>query len=310
MWRRKRQKFCINHVQQAAVFLCEKCQKFFCKDCVETKLISETFTAYICKECGGRCLPLDQVSHNKRREEENKKNLPERKIPPAGKRISFLIRDLLAGLFYPFLGRGIFILALFSVGMWALYKFSQAEFWLYYIYAMVYVAYFILYLYAILDYTIRGVHRLPPLIKWQQWKEYAWPVSLCVGEVWVVILPAIIYFFLTHRIDKVFTILLGIGFFLLPMGIVQISLAGNFMISRYILNLFKMIFRTLPVYFFWMIYVAGIFLGLHYLLFDYLGIFVSGVEVLPSVTAVYFLIVVARSLGIFAHKYRTRLIFP
>src|SRR3989338_11319950 len=47
---------CKNHAEKAAVYLCTACKNYFCPGCVEIKAYRDfTFTAVICKACGGKC---------------------------------------------------------------------------------------------------------------------------------------------------------------------------------------------------------------------------------------------------------------
>ncbi len=310
---------CKNHSEIPATILCEKCNGYFCDSCTLIRKISDEFTAYICKECGGKCVPLVVTASAKtppkklfgaKPPQETKvkdvkvvKNIPQERRS-AGP--SFW-GSLFGVLFFPFMGKGCLTMLLTAALFYGLFEFRLIAPSLNLFFLIIYITYFAVYFYKIVEDSRKGSNRLEDLPNRNDWMEIALPFTYMAFAFIVYLAPAQIYFLKRQSFDFGYFVLFGFGAFTFPMVMVKIVITRKWSALNP-LTIVVAIFKTFFAYFFlYMIMAALKFLFL-YVNSEYLLDYEKIGRAASQLLMVYVLFTMARFLGLFARFYENRII--
>jgi len=297
---------CHNHPGQPAQYRCDKCQIFFCETCITVRKMSEEFTAFICKACGGKCEPITKQRTHKNSEV---KISVARKVPqsqnPESKSTSFWI--YLPGIIiFPFKNMGLPIAIVFAVLFfgcdWPLRYFHSWG-----LFALtILTTYYLVFLFKVADDSARGSVAMESLPNLSYWLDVVQPAVYAGMATLICFAPSSLYFLNSQSLDFIFLTLLGGGIFLFPMFIVRIIV----MRDPYALNPFwviSSIAKTFMPYVFMCLLIAVFMSGQFYLNTEYLTDLGQGGLALSQLLMVMMWVVFMRLLGLFARFYRGRL---
>ncbi len=336
--RRKERYACKNHPDRPAFAVCHTCRNYFCKDDVQARQVSEQFTAYICKECGGRCDLVEDLHRRKKRvrileekvigpdggdvitrrgffwtspsprPEAGRREKQSRKQEAEGSpRVKGFWRYVPGAFLYPLMGAGMPVMALFAGVIYALSDLLPA--YHPFLTDMIRVGlftYFLMYAYKVMDSSVRGIHRMPGFVGLRQWIEYASPVSEIVLTVFLALLPSAFYFLLAHTLDNVFFVLLCGGVFVLPMMVMRIVLIPTAAFLNPVSTL-RGIVRVFAAYVLMILLWTGFFLLALYVNNDIVSDHVYFNKAVSYVLFVYVALVAARLMALFARAYAEKI---
>ncbi len=313
---------CQNHAQQEAHYHCTKCDGYFCDECTTVRKISEEFTAYICKTCGGKAEPKGLSSISKKvppKEKENKHQ--ERSAPVVFKQGEKAQRaaersdanfwfSALSIPFYPFRRKGIFILLLMTLLFFGLLKFSEIMPILALIAQIILTTYFAVYLLKIMDESAQGSVVIASFMNLNYWIEVILPFLYVVLAVVIAFGPAHLYLFFAQSFDWTYAALFGVGLFLFPMFSMKALLFKSISSVNPITALVS-IFKSSVAYIFLVAVTAALGFLYYWVDGEYITHYLASYEqiqrVLEIFILVYFSFVVARLWGIFLLCYRPRI---
>ena len=309
---------CKNHQDQAAACQCEKCQGYFCNSCAIIRKISDEFTAYICKECGGKCEPLAVgTAKTKKADARDKKPIEIVRVKtPETKRdilanisvprhLNFWFR--LPGIFiFPLKGRGIPILIFASALCYGLFELQQFSKIAGLIFSVVFISYFLIFLFKVAEDSFNGFGSLQSLPGLHYWIKMAGPILWITSAVIFYLAPAHVYFIYRSRFDLIYFFLLGAGLFLLPMSLAEI------VISRKLHSLNPVcvvggIAKTSAAYFIMYFLMLGFVLSIFYFNSEFSMKDQRLSLAICQLFMVYILLIEARLLGVFANSYQEKL---
>ncbi|MFC1594602.1 hypothetical protein ACFL38_04675 [Candidatus Omnitrophota bacterium] len=287
---------CKNHSDVNALYECRTCNNVFCAECVEDRRIGD-FTAYICRECGGKCEHVDA-----------------RKAVRAGMKgikevtsASFW-SELPSAFTYPLRQSGKWVLFVGAILFGILSRFSSMSMSPFGLPLLIIVtSYLCMYLFQVVVTTAYGDDDPPGWPSIAQWIDMvfgpfiliALALTLCGG-------PAAAYAWHTRSFDVLFWSMLGGGIVLFPMFLLMIAITEKFSAINpllIIISIFKaplhyLITALLFVWLFWLRSASRGFLG---------GVPFAGF-VLQEIVMFYFLIAQMRVLGIFYRANEAKLV--
>jgi len=310
---------CKNHQDKLAGYHCTQCNHDFCQPCIISRKIDDTFTAYICKECGGKCEPLAKTAPKKKEGRRFFVFLEGKEIKPQPQKaqqektvqvkavsrpaLEFVLASFWAGLgeslIFPFKGMGILLVVLFAGLLWGsdqLYllwpKPALAV-------AFILLTYLAVYLFKTAENSLHGSTKLEGLPDEKYWVEISTPLLWILAAFIIYAAPAQVYFIYFQKFDFVYFILTGVGFFLLPMAFLKIIVARKLSLLNPV-DVVSSALKTLAPY----IVLMVVFLLLNILLIYVNGEFFVEYEKAGSALCrfffVYLAFVGARLLGLFA----------
>ncbi len=306
---------CKNHQDEKALYQCDGCKSFFCEGCLSVRKYTDKFTAYICKECGGKCEPLvdkrspkiqRKVIHVKKpkiqRVEDREAGVSKaaRQRDFDGEKPKFFRR--LPGIFiFPLKGKGVFLILLATALMFGISELSLAYEVIGELSWVIFATYLVVYLFKVAEDSARGSYRLQSFPNLTYWTGAVKPLVYVSIAVLAYLGPAQIYFiFINNNFDLIYVILSGLGMFLLPMSFVEIILSRK--ISS--LNPAKAliaIFQNFIQYIFLCTILLGLVFLLFFMTFDILVDYGQMGMVASYGSLVYILFLAVRLSGIFAH---------
>ncbi len=318
---------CKNHQDKQAGYQCAKCKNYFCEPCTDIRKISDSFTAYICKECGGKCdLIAESTSKTKLKNPfikpakdadgkivEVKAARPktppgEQPRPVAKLRHANFWACLPGVLIFPFKGKGFLITFVMGAIIYGLFELSRMPgLHLEHLAAsFIFAAYFSICLLNIIEDSFHGSTRLEGLPGKDYWAQVGGPVFNLFCAVAIFLFPAQIYFLQFKNFDWLYLVLLALGTFLFPMAIVStVILRKLYSVNplRVIASVFKAFFAYLIV----CVLIAGLALLAIYLRSDYLSDYERYGQAAAELLIVYVLFVQARLIGLFARFYEGKI---
>lgn len=311
---------CQNHPQKPAQYRCSNCEVFFCESCLTIRKLSETFTAYICRVCGGKCEPTAKGRGKKflkggislmGKARDSFGTVPKTIIQrPNQKQLHEVASNFwlcLPGTFiFPLRRMGAAIIlvlgVLFFACDWPLRYFHSWGIFL----LTILTTYFLVFLFKTEEDSSRGSAAIGPLPDLKYWLEMVQPAVYAGIAILICFAPASLYFLNSLNLDFVFRSLLGIGIFLFPMFMVRVVV----MRDPYALNPFwviSSIAKTFIPYIFVCLWIAVIMSGQFYVNTEYLtDLGILGLA-LSQWLMVYMWIVLMRLLGLFARFYAGKL---
>ncbi|MFA5060507.1 MAG: hypothetical protein WC676_07770 [Candidatus Omnitrophota bacterium] len=319
---------CKNHPAEKANYTCESCKANFCTPCITARQITPGFTAYICKECGGKCNPfgdekakppvkprkvifLEETKIDEKSVKKEKAQAPAAQIPKKAGQPNFW-KSLPGTLIFPLRGKGVFVVLILSAIVFASEYFAEIVhtnpflqiLW------VIFFTYSFVYGLKVLDDAIKGEPRLSAWIDLKFWLNIIWPMVYVILASLLCFLPAAAYFLLKQKFDVIFFPLLGGGVFFLPMFFVRV-MAFKKPATINPIKTVTSIARTFFAYLILCVLIFGLTFGWFYLTMDFSLDYLTGYEqivsVLSSFVFVYFLLIVARLLGIFGRFYQQKI---
>ncbi len=288
---------CQNHKEKLAEYHCPRCQLYFCGPCVTVREISEQFTAYICRACGGKVDTLTQ-----------KKNKSFFKMEAGRGPIEFrgFFWELPGILIFPLKGGGpIFLLlfaALFYGVDWVLVRYHYGGLFV----LTVTVTYFILFLFNISEDSARGSRAITGLPGVRYWVDFIEP-SVYIGlSMLFCFAPLSIYFLMTKNFDIPFLLLGGIGMSFFPMAYITVLLMRR-PDSHNPSLVIKATLKVFPKYFFMCSLMILPVVGQVFINTEYLAQMGTLGFALNQFMMVYIWVMFVRLLGIFARSLKESL---
>jgi len=308
---------CKNHQDQPSAYECLNCKNVYCEPCVSVRRITGDFTAYVCKDCGGKCEPLNVIADERKAKAARDKTIAERKAfekkdesrrPMKTKRAfepNFFL-SLCGSIFFPLKGRGFFITLLAPGFFWGLDKFLPADNSLGLLAWVAVMTFFSIYLFRVVEQSLDGKNRLPGLPDLKYWLWMAKPSILVGLTFFICFAPGNIYFLLRQKLDFIFVFLLGTGLFLFPMFLIKIILSEKLSdINPW--AVLRAIAKTFFPYFASCIFLGGLVGVFYYCNLEFFAGYRDLGLGLKSLLMVYIAFVQARVLGVFGRYYRNKL---
>jgi hypothetical protein len=210
---------CKNHPEKEAAFHCVSCNNNFCQDCIDVRRLTADFTAYICRECAGKC---EKLGDRKQAREQTTE------VRIETKRYSFW-EEIPKIFIYPFTGNGKWVLFAGSLFFGITFKIVQMAGLFGGPLAIILVSYLTVYMLQVIENTAYGSDEPP------DWPDMAHYIDVVFGPLLLIMLatamcylPAAVYFFRTHNFDLILFLLLLAGQFLHPMFILSIATTERF----------------------------------------------------------------------------------
>lgn len=319
---------CKNHQEKQAGYQCAKCKNYFCGSCTDIRKISDDFTAYICKECGGKCDPIAESASKGAKQKtpfvkppivkESKVKVVEEKtskspsenqpqVAPKLKHTNFW--SCLPGvLIFPFKGKGFFTTLIMSALFYGLFELSKiAVLKLVYLAAtFIVVTYFGVYLLKVIEDSFHGSTRLEDLPGKDYWDHVGWPVLNLFCAVVIFFFPSQIYFLQFKNLDWIFFALLGLGVFLFPMSIMSAIILRK-LYSVNPIRIVASVFKTFFAYLILNILIGGFAILIFYVYNDYLSDYGRYGQAGSRLLIVYVLFMQVRLVGLFAKFYEGKI---
>ena len=285
---------CKNHPNVKSVLRCVKCNNSFCEECVKVRQY-ENFTAYVCKECGGKCEEID---------------LKRRKLNQAGETsktlVSFSFWGSIPRIFiYPFLGKGRMLTIVGTLAFSLLAMAFMIPFgWIFTVILSFYILALLIKIIEVSAFFEDEEYPDWPSIKdCLDWlgMAFLWIIAtvMCYG-------PAFYYFMRLSEPNPLFWVVLAVGFYIHPMCILAVSLTRA-VSSLNPFVIFISAFKTfIPYTITFLLWI--IFSGMCYLvdITPLMSIPLFG-QILKWFTFTYFIIINMRLLGIFYCVYKEEL---
>ena len=196
---------CKNHAEKAAVYLCTACKNYFCPGCVEIKMYRDfTFTAVICKTCGGKCEELKTAA--KPAVSPVKKTVPQPDAIPAAIQTKEIPtnfwREIVYNFIYPFKGDGLMVM-LAVTGFFIIFELASKSFLA--IPIAVFALYGIAYMKSVIEISAFSHDNTPPgwpdVHGWMDWLTLAMTIFLAAV---ICFAPALLYFLKKLEADYFF----------------------------------------------------------------------------------------------------------
>ena len=306
---------CKNHSDKMAAYQCEGCLGYFCDNCASVRRMSDNFTAYVCKECGGKCKSLTDVkgarqkkggrfvfSGQPKAEKKQPPVLPQAKAGEAKNGTTNFWLSLPGLLIFPLKGKGIFVVLAMAGLLFVLEEFSSVFFPYNLVPWVLFLAYFMVYLLKTMEDTLHDALRLKKLPDLNYWLE-ASLLIFYTGLAFVVCFgPAHIYFFLSHRFGMIYFGLLGAGLFFLPMLLIRIVILRT-LVALNPFSGFTAVTKHISAYLAMLVLLAGFIFLFLYVSADILGAFDKRFYFVSYVLAVYLAFMAMRLLGIYGRCY-------
>ncbi len=307
---------CKNHQTQTALYFCPACSSYFCGTCTDIRRFSEQFTAYVCKECGGKIeaisdkgsakkqKPSVDASSNKPSQE---KEIPkEKKIASAPQTSANLWLSLPSAVLFPLRGKGIVVTLLNAGLFWGLLEICRLYPLIGPVPMFFYLTFFIVYGIKIIEDTIAGFDALTNFPNIHYWLGAAATFIYLTVSLLVALAPAHIYLLATHDLGIVYFSLLAAGLFFIPMLLIRAILMKNIQALNPVLFLAS-IFRTFLAYVVTFAVLAGLLYAYSYLNTEYISWTGNFEVILRALLLVYIVFMQTRILGLFARLYKHRI---
>ena len=317
---------CKNHPDKVADFHCVKCQGYFCEPCVIVRKVSDDFTAYICKECGGKVeLFLDKNAQRKPLPAKpalpvlpKSAGSPQSQIPPQQGKIINAIQVQEQSLdainfwfhvpevfFFPLKGKGIFIVIGFGALFFGITEIEHIAKGVNLPLLIVMGAYLAVYLFKTAEDSFYGSGCLQKFPNGHYWAEMGRILVSLLCAMIFYLFPAHLYFVYRGNFDVLFLSLLVVGTFLFPMAVIRIIISRR-IIAASPWGVMTSIAKTIFAYGWVMILLFGFvalacFLNSEYFVTQDWG------RAAWWALWVYLFISAARLLGIFARAYVGRI---
>ena len=311
---------CKNHQDKNAIYQCDNCKNYFCDTCTIIRKISDEFTAYICKECGGKCDPIvksaapqkpakaklfgtDSTTEIKIKDQAAVKNVSEKIIKLKPQSFWRSLPDIFV---FPLRGKGVLIILLMAALFCGLSELNHISAVAGLCVSVVFIGYFSIYFLKVIEDSFHGSTRLEDLPNPQYWTDRTKLMLYTFFALVLYLLPSQVYFLQFQNFDVIYFVLLGVGSFLLPMVLVHIIIFQKLrQISPGLitLSILKTFFAYLIVY----ILMTGFKFLLLYLNNEYFVDYEKIGYVVSQLLMVYFMFVQGRLLGIFAKFFKERI---
>ncbi|MFH1359406.1 MAG: hypothetical protein ABIJ41_00015 [Candidatus Omnitrophota bacterium] len=308
---------CKNHSDIQAQYCCENCKNYFCEECLLVRRFTDEFTAFVCKECGGKCVSLMEARSSKDKRAIAKIMAPKRKnrIAEVKTQDNLRVKGLkivlsgeqniffryLGAFIFPLKGWGLPLMAAFGGSMFLLNNFLNRPAHISLISWVIVMTYFLVCLYKVTDDSSRGSTRIGRLPTFNYWVTMPKPLFLMTGAIILCFAPAHVYFFLFGQdVGLSYLGLLFLGSFFFPIFLIKIVLSRSLRVLTPIFALLS-ISRYLGEYIALCIFLSvSIFLSF-FLINDVFSSYQEAGESAGYFVNVYVLFIEARLLGIFAH---------
>ncbi len=251
---------CQHHPNIQAQYICERCKNAFCEQCVNIKKFAEAFTAYICKECGGKCDPIVKdkavfkskaqyketkiIRTDTKKEEKVVKRIEKKTKSPDMPQFYSRLPSLLI---FPFKGFGIFYLLFFTGFLYGLALLHRLIGPASAAINVIAATFFTVYLFKLIEETSAGSLRLQGFGDLNYWVSTAHSSIVIALGLLICFGPSQIYFLLSRRLDYFFVFLVFWGLFFWPMILTRVALKRNFT-ALWPDEIIKGIFRNLAAY--------------------------------------------------------------
>lgn len=309
---------CKNHPDLLAAYECLNCKNVYCEPCVSIRRITGDFTAYVCRDCGGKCEPLNALADEKKAKAAKEKISAERRAfekkdesrrSPKTKRAfgpNFFF-SLCGAVFFPLKGKGFLLTLLSPVFFWGLDKFLPvSNSWGLLAWVIV-MTFFSIYLFRVVEQSVDGKNRLPGLPDLKYWLWMARPSVLVGLTFFICFAPGNVYFLVRQKFDIIFVFLLGAGLFLFPMFLTKIVLSEKLAdINPW--AVLQSIAKTFFPYLTICIFLGGLMILFYYCNLEFFAGYRDWGLGLKSLLMVYIAFVQARALGVFGKYYRNKLL--
>ncbi|MFH0953246.1 MAG: hypothetical protein V1873_02840 [Verrucomicrobiota bacterium] len=202
---------CKNHPETPAAWRCTSCGGLFCDPCIVTQSVG-TVHLHICRSCRGKCAPVGAAAAAE-------EAAVAEEAPPSPADFFAQVPRAFA---YPFKGAGAILLITGALFFWFL-KF--ASFSMFAIFTALFASgYLSAYMLRIINATADGNEELPDWPSFTDlWQDVVQPYFLILGVNLFCFSPAILYFIVSmyYKVMNpwIFLVLLGLGVFYLPMGL-------------------------------------------------------------------------------------------
>lgn len=320
---------CKNHSDKPAVYHCVNCQGYFCEPCTSVRKVSDDFTAYVCKECGGRAEPIVDKSAAKKSpvkkpveakptqlketvSKEEKVINASRPKERAGEIFNFWL-SLPGALIFPLKGRGILVLVgaaalFFGVSQLGSLSGSLGSFAgaLNLPLRIVLVTFISVYLFKAAEDSYHGSAALQKFPDGNYWAQMGGVSIAFLCAVILYLLPAHVYFIQKTIFDPIYGVLLAIGLFLFPMAVVRIAISRK-IVAVNPLGVVVSVFKTFFTYIMMCVLLVGLIGLACYLNSEFLIDYDIWGEGLRWLLLVYVSVIGARLTGIFARSYGERI---
>jgi len=217
--------FCKNHTEKTADYRCTACKNYFCPDCIEKKIYKDfTFTAIICKECGGKCEELKTVVQSAVSFAKKMAPQPVSPAEPVQARevpTNFWF-EVVYNFIYPFKGNGLMVM-LAATGFFIIFELASKSIFI--IPIAILALYGLAYMKNVIEVSAFSYDSTPPgwpgFHNWLDWFTLA--MTLFLAAV-ICFSPALLYFFKNTNLDFIFYSLLFFGLSMCPMYVLALSL--------------------------------------------------------------------------------------
>ena len=310
---------CKNHENEAALYRCTQCSGYFCEACTDIRRFSDAFTAYICKECGGKIEVVSDkgaVSSKKTKPaplikkegppQEKRMPVEKKPIPPTSESRPNFWLMLPTVIFFPIWGKGIWLTiinAAMFFGLWEIYRlYGMIGAFL----TLIYATFFIIYCLKIIEDSIQDFNTLTNFPNMHYWPSVTTTFIYVTTSLLISLAPAHIYLFMAHNLDLVYFILLGVGLFFIPMLLLRAILIKNIN-SLNPFSLVGSIFKAFPAYGAVCVLLVGLLYSYAYLNMEYIARMGNFEVILRAALLVYIVFIQMRILGLFVRLYRFRI---
>lgn len=311
---------CRTHPEKPATYHCVGCKNDFCDDCVSIRKITSDFTAYICKNCGGKCDSLAEAEENAKKQSKpiffgpkhlKDKQIEERLIrpPKAKKERRPLSTNFWASLWgvvlFPTKWWGMILVLLHAGLLYVLMDLLERSPFFQFILWPVFITYFAVFLLKIIEDSLGGSRGLEG-VNLTYWLGVSRPLIYVAAALIICLGTANIYFFLLKKVDFIYFTLLIVGGFFTPMFLIRIAVLRQLDA----INPFKVLIsirKTFFAYLITYILLAVFKFLIYYINMDILTDYQNS-ESAAYVVFVYALFAGMRLLGVFARCYQKRII--
>ena len=277
--------WCKNHITKEAVFHCVSCEGNFCQECIKEKKFNYSYVAYICKECGGKCVDVRPEIDEEAQIMVSAKNFWQQ-LPKI-----FL---------YPFRGDGLYIMiggtVVFAVLNYSFLSFILGSF------------YTTACLVNIVRASIVPNNDQPP--QWPdslRWLEWLLTSCLLVAAGLLCYAPAMYYLNQVKEADAFYWFLVVVGSYFFPMYFLSVCLNEN-LAALNPLNIIFSIIRTISPYTSLVVFWFSLFLMKYFIEKTLLPHIPLLGYILKWFLFVYFLFVSMRAVGIFYRANKDKLL--